>query len=188
MDLKNFVLRLKYPKLWVLISLIIASIIISLNFWVIELIGFLGGNNYLNFFLIGFLTPIGVLTPFAAAFFINTRFENIILSVLLAGVGAVICDSLIFFLLKRFFGQKKVMDVDFIKVKGFFKTNIFGKKLVNYVSFALAGWIIAAPLSNSVGERLVSILSMMNSLELVLLSFVVNTAMISSFVIIGIIF
>ena len=189
MDLKHLILRLKYPTLWVLILLIILSVIVSLNVQVIELIQYFGGSNYLNFFIIGFLTPLGVLTPFAAAFFINTKFENIIVSVLLAGVGAVFCDSIIFYLLNKFFAKKgKSKDVPLIKLKGFFSNNKIGIKLINYISFALAGWIIAVPLPDGIGEKLVNILSRMNALELLSLSFIVNTAMISSFVVMGLLF
>ncbi len=189
MDIKHLVLRLKYPTLLVLVSLIIASVIVSLNPTVILVIQNNGGSNYLNFFIAGFLTPLGVLTPFAATFFINTIYENIILSVLLAGLGAIICDSMIFYLLKKFFSLKnKSKDEQFIKIKGFFSKNIVGKKLINYASFALAGWIVAAPLPDSIGGKLVSIISKMNSIELLLLSFIVNTAMISSFVIMGLLF
>jgi len=189
MDIKHLVLRLKYPTLLVLISLIIISIIVSLNAGVIEFIQTVGGNNYLSFFVIGFLTPLGVLTPFAAAFFINTKFENIVLSILLAGIGAVICDSIIFSLLKKFFlkkGSKK--EGPLINLKGVFSNTRIGRKIVTYVSFALAGWIIAAPLPDSIGEKLVGILSKLSTKELLLISFVVNTGMITSFVIMGILF
>lgn len=189
MDVKNLVLRLKYPTLWVLVALIIASVIISLNIKVIELVQLLGGSNYLNFFIGGFLTPIGIFTPFSAAFFINTKFENIILSILLAGLGAVICDSIIFYLLKKFFFVKNNKSrIELIKLNGFFKENYFGRKLVDYVSFALAGWIIAAPLPGEIGKNLILILSKMNFFELFVLSFIVNSIMISSFVIIGLLF
>lgn len=189
MDIKNFVLRLKYPTLLVLVSLIIASIIISINSSVVDFIQMVGGSNYISFFIVGFFTPLGVLTPFSAAFFINTKFENMITSILLAGVGAVFCDSIIFYFLKKFFSSKKKSNNEpFIKLGGFFKKNIIGRKLINYISFALAGWIIAAPLPDSVGKKLVMILSKMNSLELLSLSFIVNTGMIVSFVIVGILF
>ncbi|MFA7133566.1 MAG: hypothetical protein WC122_01145 [archaeon] len=189
MDVKNFVLRLKYPTLLVLVSLIIASIVISLDSSVVEFIQMLGGGNYPSFFIVGFLTPLGIFTPFSAAFFINTKFENIILSILLAGLGAVICDSIIFYLLKKFFFVKNNKSrIELIKLNGFFKENYFGRKLVDYVSFALAGWIIAAPLPGEIGKNLILILSKMNFFELFVLSFIVNTIMISSFVIIGLLF
>jgi hypothetical protein len=189
MDLKHLILRLKYPTLAVLILMIVLSVIVSSFSLFVDNAKLLGGNNYLNFFVAGFLTPLGVLTPFAAAFFINTKFENIIFSVFLAGFGAVICDSIIFSLLKKFFASKgRSKEVPLIKLKGFFSDNKVGRKLVNYVSFALAGWIIAAPLPDGIGEKLVSILSKMNTLELLVLSFIVNTGMIASFVIMGLLF
>jgi hypothetical protein len=189
MDIKNLVLRTKYPTLLVMLSLIFISIIISLDARVILLIQSFGGNNYLSFFILGFLTPLGVVTPFAAAFFINTKFENIVLSILLAGVGAVICDFIVFSLLKKFFLKKgNFKDNQLIKLKGFFSDNFVGRKIVTYVSFALAGWIIAAPLPSSIGEKLVTLLSKLGTKELLLVSFLVNTGLITSFVIIGILF
>lgn len=181
MNFKHLLVRVKYPVLGVLFGLIIVSIIISFFDGVIEIFKLMGGSNYLNFFLMGFLTPIGVFTPFTAAFFINTNFENIILSVLLAGVGAVCCDSIIFYLLKKFYKGSKV---DLINLNGFFKENFFGRKLVDYFSFAFIGWIMSIPSKEGVGERVVRIISKMNALELFLLSFIVNTFMISSFVIV----
>lgn len=189
MQIKYLLLRFKYPVFGVLLSLIIASIIVSSFEGVIEVFRFLGGNNYLNFFLIGFLTPLGIFTPFSAAFFINTKFENVLYSILLAGIGAVICDSIIFYLLKKFFPIKNNKSrIELIKLNSFFKENYFGRKLVDYVSFALAGWIIAAPLPGGIGKKLVGILSKMSFVELLVLSFIVNIIMISSFVIIGLLF
>lgn len=189
MDIKNLVLRIKYPTLLVMLALIILSIIISFDARVILLIQSFGNNNYLSFFVIGFLTPLGVLTPFAAAFFINTKFENIFLSILLAGFGAVICDFIVFSLLKKFFSKKgNLKKTPLIKINGFFSNNFVGRKIVTYASFALAGWIIAAPLPSSIGEKLVALLSKLSTKELLLVSFLVNTGLISSFVIIGILF
>lgn len=189
MDIKNLVLRAKYPTLLVLISLIIISIIISFDARVIQFIQNMGGSNYLSFFIVGFFTPLGVVTPFAAAFFINTKIENIVLSILLAGMGAVICDAVVFALLKKFFSKKgDLKETQLIKLKGFFSTSKLGRKIITYVSFALAGWIIAAPLPSSIGEKLVALLSKLSTKELLLMSFLVNLGLITSFVIMGIIF
>lgn len=180
-------MRLKYPVLPVLILLIIISIIISYIPFVIEFIQNTGGTNYLSFFIVGFLTPLGVLTPFAATFFINTKIDNIITSVLLAGLGAVLCDSIIFYLLKKLFSKKSSSkEMQLLKLKGFFSDNWVGRKIITYAFFALAGWIIAAPLPDSIGEKLISIVSKLNAIEFILLSFLVNTSMITFFVIWGI--
>ena len=189
MDIKNLVLRIKYPTLLVMIFLIVVSIIISLDARLIGMIQSFGASNYLSFFIVGFLTPLGVVTPFAATFFINTKFENIVLSILLAGFGAVICDSIVFHLLKKFFSKKgSSKEVQLIKLKGFFSNTFVGRKIVTYISFALAGWIIAAPLPNSIGAKLVGILSKLSTKELLLMSFLVNTGLITSFVVMGLIF
>ena len=62
-----------------------------------------------------------------------------------------------------------------INLGGFFSNTFIGKKIVNYASFALAGLIVAAPLPNDTGKKLVAILAGLSELELIALSFCANT-------------
>ncbi|MFA6064387.1 MAG: hypothetical protein WCW44_05750 [archaeon] len=174
---KELFLRIKYPKLWVLLILIAISFLPFLNKDLLQWATGLGNTAYIFVFIAGALFPFGILAPFSASFMVNTYVPDIFAAALLAGIGAVIVDLSIFRLIRRLFKNDfiHVKDKQLIQLNGFFSKNWFGRKLVNYASFALAGWIVAAPLPNDTGKKLVAIISKLSEPELVALSFCANT-------------
>jgi uncharacterized membrane protein YdjX (TVP38/TMEM64 family) len=175
---KEFLLRLKYPKLWLLLVLIVLSFFPFLNPTIATWVNNLGQSVYVFVFIAGVLFPIGVLAPFCASFLINSHVSNIFVGALVAGLGAVITDLIIFRVIRRLFKKDfaRVKQTQLIHLGSFFSNTFIGKKIVNYISFGLAGWIVAAPLPNDMGKKLVAILSNLSEKELVVLSFIANSA------------
>ncbi len=174
---KELFLRIKYPKLWLLVILIAISFLPFLNKDLLNWATTLGNSAYVFVFIAGVLFPLGIFAPFSASFMVNTYVPDIFAAALIAGLGAVMTDLLIFRLIRRMFKSDfvQVKQTQLIKLGGFFSNNWVGRKLVNYASFALAGLIVAAPLPNDTGKKLVAILSKLSEPELVMLSFLANT-------------
>lgn len=186
---KEFLLTLKYPKLWLFLFLVASSIVVfylpSGQFFAFQF----NGSNYLQDFVVGLIFPIGVLTPFVAGFLANSSVTNILVTAPIIGFGAMLTDMLIFGLIRRYFSKdfSKSNKKQLINFKGFFGENWIGKKAVNYVTFAFSGLIAAAPLPKETAKNLISILSRMSPLELTVVSFLANTCAALGFLILALI-
>lgn len=182
-SVKNLLLRVKYPPLWLLLLLIFSSLFV---FWLPQaksILPILASNEYLSVFVAGLLFGIGLLTPFCAAFFVNFSVQNIFVCGIIGGFGALIMDLIILNLIKKLFKDEVLghKESQLIKLNGFFSDNWVGRKIVNYASFVLAPWIVAAPLPNDMGKKLVLILLKLNMVELAVISFCANTIAITFF-------
>ena len=90
----------KYPKLTILLLSIIFSYYLFSNDSVVSYINHLNGLSYLGILIAGFLFSFGFTTPFAIGFFFTYSSENILLTAIIGGFGALLADITIFKLIK----------------------------------------------------------------------------------------
>ncbi len=170
-------LKFKYPKLLLLLICIISAYFLFSNPLIQGSINALQEFRYLGLFIAGMLFAFGFSAPFAVGFFITFSPQNIILAGLIAGMGALFSDILIFRFIKISF-----MD-EFEELK---KTKIIsttqkamqkglGLRISNYLLYAFAGILIASPLPDEAGVTMLAGLTKIKVSVLAIISFILNT-------------
>jgi len=177
MDVNKVFFHLKYPKLYVWVLFIIIATIVFWNQSLVDFISGLGQLNYFFSFISGALFSFGLFSSFAAGYFITSSPPNIFVAAICAGLGAMIIDLLIF----RFVKAVLHVKLEVVKEHRYMKrmdkalSHRIGKLLIPYLSFSLAGILIAAPLPNNIGLILVSAVTKIQERELAILSFILYT-------------
>lgn len=168
--------KFKYPKLTILVSLIVFAYAIFKNPLVGSFFQNLGDLSYLGIFIGGLLFSFGFTTPFAIGIFLTSSPSNILIASLLGGFGAMLSDLFIYKIIKITF-----MD-EFNKLKKtpYFKeiekeTNAIPRRIKHYLLYAFAGIIIASPLPDEIGVSMLAGLSHVKLISLGIISFIFNT-------------
>ena len=166
-----------YPKITLLIILIVLSYYIFKNPQVDNFVAGLNNWSYLGIFIAGMLFSFGFTTPFAIGFFIILNPENIILTGLLGGFGALISDIFIFKFIRFSFLDEfnRLEHTKIIKKISHLIENNFGHKISIYLLYIFAGIIIASPLPDEVGVMMFAGLTKIKPLLFVTLSFIFNS-------------
>lgn len=167
----------KYPKILLLIVISIATYYAFSGEFIQNWLYSINNSGYLYSFLFGGLFTFGFSTPMAIAFFVSYSPENIILTSIIGGFGAVIADLTIFkfirfSLMDEFEAIKK--EKVFTKFNSIFKLKL-SEKIKLYLTFLFAGIIIASPLPDEVGVSMLAGLSNINTKMLAILSFIFNS-------------
>jgi hypothetical protein len=167
----------KYPKLLLLIIISIGTYYLFSGEFIKSWLSSINNFGYFYSFLFGGLFTFGFSTPMSIAFFLSYSPENIILTSIIGGLGAIVADLMIFKFIKfsmmdefEAIKQEKV----FIKFNNVFKLK-FSEKLKLYLNFLFAGIIIASPLPDEVGVAMLAGLSNISPKTLAVLSFVFNS-------------
>lgn len=171
--------KIRYPKLIVLIISIITAYILFRAGFFLEFAKTLNTHGYLSVFIAGLLFSYGFTAPFAVGFFVSLAPEvNIFLGALLAGIGAVVSDLVIFQFIRTSFQDefdKLKLTMFFQKIRGLFDNHI-KEKLKKYILWTFAGFLIASPLPDEFGVSLVSGFTDISKKTFIALSFLLNTA------------
>ena len=170
-------LKFKYPKLFILVICILAAYFLFSNPIVQSSINTLQEFRYLGLFVAGMLFAFGFSAPFAVGFFITLQPQSIILAGLIAGMGALFSDILIFRFIKISFMDefeelkktKIILNTQKAMNKG------FGLRISNYLLYAFAGILIASPLPDEVGVTMLAGLTKIKAYVLATISFILNT-------------
>jgi len=174
--MKRLLLKYNYPKLAVLIVLIVFAYslfrIPQVNSFTSSL-----SASYISIFLAGMLFSFGFTTPFAVGFFLTLNPSNIWLVGIIGGFGALLSDLLIFNIIKfsladEFNNLKKEY---FIEEPEKLLKHTLGKTLMHYFLLALAGFVIASPLPDELGISLLAGLSNLKQYWLAIISLIFNT-------------
>jgi uncharacterized membrane protein YdjX (TVP38/TMEM64 family) len=177
MNKKNIQFRFQYPKIFLLVLTMILAYIIFRNPAIQSGISQLGSLKYLGSFIAGILFAFGFTAPFAAGFFITLNPNNILLTGIVGGVGALISDLLIFSFIKVSFEDefRRLKNTKFIKK--FDKTieQTINKKLKRYILYTIAGIVIASPLPDEIGVIMLAGLTKIKFNVLSVISFILNT-------------
>jgi len=169
--------KFKYPRILVLIIMILLAYLIFREPPVNSFVSNLGSLSELGIFIAGMLFSFGFTAPFAAGFFITLNPENIFLAGIIGGLGALISDFLIFSFIrisfKREFNQlKKTKPIKFLS---FEIEKKFEKKVKIYLLYIFAGILIASPLPDEIGIIMLADLTKIKPYTLAILSFILNT-------------
>ncbi len=170
-------LAFKYPKLIIFTICIILSYLIFQNELFSEIVSHLGVLSYAGTFITGLLFSFGFTTPFATVIFIKMNPENIFLSAIIAGIGALISDLTIFKFVQFSFEEefKKLRkERPFLFIKSNMNAYI-KEKNINYLTLAFAGFLLASPLPDEAGITLLTGMAKMSTKTLAIISFVFKT-------------
>ena len=176
---------MKYPRFFALALTIIIAILIFNNKRIISPENFLVIENYLSSFTLGVLYAYGFTATLATgALLMTATQQNIIITGIIAGLGALIGDLIIFRFIRRSFNYElnQLSKTKYIK-----KIRRFLKKYsaLNKVVPLLAYIIIASPLPDELGVALAATYRDVTTRSFVIMSYLLNTAGIFTILIIG---
>lgn len=170
--------KIQYPKLIVLLIIIITAYILFQAHFFLEFAKLLNSHGYISIFLAGLLFSYGFTAPFAVGFFIELASEvNIFIAAPLAGIGAVIADLTIFQFIRTSFQD----EFDKLKLHWIFQhihqlfDDHLSEKLKKYVLWTFAGFLIASPLPDEFGVSLISGFTDINRKIFGAVSYILNT-------------
>ena len=171
----------KYPKLFLLLLSIVSAYYLFTQPGVQNIIFGLNKSSYLGIFIAGILIVFGFSSSFSIGFFILAKPENLLLAILIGGVGAVVGDLLIFKAIKFSFMDefKELEKVEIIKViKKAIKHN---KNILirHYLLYVFAGIIITSPLPDEIGISMLAGLTTIKASTIALMGFILHSLAIS---------
>lgn len=167
----------KYPKLTLLLLMIILAYFIFSN---PEVKSYLSQNNdkpYLFSFIAGLMFSFGFTAPISVGLLITLNPSNIYLAAALGGLGALIADLFIFNLIKFSFLDefKKLENEKTIKpIKNLIEKEV-SHKIRNYLLYIFAGFVIASPLPDEIGITMLAGLTKIKQSIFSILSFLLNS-------------
>lgn len=166
-----------YPKLAILVLMIILAYKIFSNPAVQAWASQLGGLGYLGMFIAGIMFSFGFTSPFAAGFFITLNPENIWLAGVIGGAGALVGDMTIFSIIRFTFMDefRRLEKTMVIKEARDLIEKTLGHKIRVYLLYALAGIFIASPLPDEAGVTMLAGLTHIKARVLATISFALNT-------------
>lgn len=178
--------KFKYPKLFLLVVITIISYLIFSNPAVQNFLRGLGGG-YLSMFIAGFLFSFGFSAPLAVGFFLVARPENIYLAAMLAGLGSLISNMIIFKIIRFSFMDefKRLEKTAPIKeVHKLFSISLFHKIKI-YLLYVFVGIVLATPLPDELGVVMLAGLTKIKLHLFALIGFVLHAVGVLFILLIG---
>ena len=169
--------KFRYLKLSLFVICIILAYILFKNPVIKNFVLSLENLSYMGVFIAGLFFSFGFTSPFSAGFFITLNTENIFLSGVLGGLGAMLADLFIFSLIRLSF-KDEFLRLEKTKIVREVQNAIdktIGKKLEHYLMYAFAGILIASPLPDEVGVTMLAGLTKIKPGILCIISFVLNS-------------
>ena len=136
----------------------------------------LGQFNYLSDFIAGIFFSFGFTTAFSIGYFITSSPTNMFLTSLIAGVGSVIGDVVIFRTIKMSF-MDEFMELK--KKKALKKIGEIVEKnkyvlIRHYLTYIFAGLILASPLPDEIGVSMLAGLTTIKTKIFIVISFLLH--------------
>ncbi|MDO8517599.1 MAG: hypothetical protein Q7S33_05740 [Nanoarchaeota archaeon] len=143
--------KFKYPKLAILFLTIVLSYYIFQIPGVVEKISSLETGS-IGIFVAGMLFSFGFSAPLAIGFFITLNPSNIFLTAVIAGLGAMASNLLIFQFVKFSFMDefKRLEKTKTIKRFDILLEETFHGHIRRYLLYAFVGFLIMAPISDEI--------------------------------------
>lgn len=173
----DLVFNFPYRKIALLIFVSAISYFLFKTPEVQSLVSSLDNLEYLGIFIAGIFFTFGFTTPLAIGFFIILNPENLFLTAIIGGLGAVVGDLAIFSLIRFSFMDefKRLQKTKILVLTNNQIKKHLGNKIRLYLLYALAGVIIASPLPDEVGVTMLAGLTKIKPSIMVLTSFVFNS-------------
>lgn len=171
------IFKLKYPKIIILILMIVFSYFLFSNNAIASYISKIGDFGYFGIFLGGILFSLGFTSPIAVGLFLTINPVNIYAAALLGGAGALISDLLIFKFIKISFEdefEKLRRNKAIYRIERLIN-NSLGKRIKVYIMYIFSGIIIASPLPDEMGVIMLAGLTKIKPQILAISSFILNT-------------
>lgn len=173
--------KFKYPKLSLLIIAITLAYFLFRNPAISDFVSGLDKFRYFGIFIAGLLFPLGFTAPFSVGFFITLNVENIVLSGIVGGAGAMITNVIIFSFI-RFSFKEEIMclektlsnDCSVNKVKRSMN-KMLNKKIKDYIKYIFIGLIIASPIPDEFADIIIAGMGKVKVWALAFWSFVLTS-------------
>lgn len=176
---------MKYPKFFALVLTIIIAILIFNNEKIMSPENFLVIENYLSSFTLGILYVYGFTAALSTgALLAIAEQQNIFITGIIAGLGALMGDLIIFKFVRGTFNEelKQLGKIRFMKkARKFLKEHATLNRAVPLIAYI----IIASPLPDEIGVSLVAAYKDTNTKAFSILAFLLNTIGIFTILIIG---
>ena len=167
----------KYPKLVLLIATIALSYYLFSLPGIKNFVANLAQFSYLSDFIAGILFSFGFTTSFSIGFFITSHPANILLATLLAGVGSMIGDMVIFKTIKFSF-MDEFKELERKKAIKKIEKIVENNKHVlirHYLLYIFAGIILITPLPDEIGISMFAGLTTIKIGKLAVISFILHS-------------
>ena len=166
--------KIKYPKFLFLIITFVFAYLIFFSQDFVFLRELLSETGLFGSFIAGILFVYGfTAAPATAVLLIIGQQENIVISGLVAGLGSVIGDIIIFKIIRHSF-QDEIDELSKEQISLQIGRSIPGF-LKKYLAVIFAGLIIASPLPDEIGISLLAISTKISQKTFIVLSYVLNT-------------
>lgn len=171
-------LKLKYPKLALLfLSIVIAVVFFQSGKTNDSVQDFISSLGLFGDFIGGFFYAYGLTAaPATSVLLLLAKEQNILVACLIAGLGALISDILIFIFIRYSFNDEinklknEKMIVSF-KNKG---RKLFGS-FYNYLLPSVAGFIIASPLPTEIGVSMLASFKRISIIKFMIIAYLLHT-------------
>ena len=170
--------KIKHPKLTTFAVVIVIAYIIFSGETVKNFFGQLGFSSYFGALMAGSLYAFGFTSPIATGIFLTMNPPNIFLAAFLGGIGALLVDILIYKFTSLSFKDEfeDLRKTNAIKSTKRIIKKKFGRKILKYLNYLLAVLIIGSPLPDEAGITILAGFSKIKLTELIIISYLCNTA------------
>lgn len=167
--------KIKYPKFLLLLLTFILAYLIFTGRDFSAFNNFVLSSGYFGTFVSGILFTYGfTAAPATAVFLILAKGQNILISGLIGGLGALVGDMIIFRFIRHSFADE-IEKLSQEKVINHIN-NKMPNLLKKYLVPVLAGFIIASPLPDEIGVSLMAVSRSISTKIFYILSYTLNTA------------
>ncbi len=182
--MKKILQKIRYPKFLLLILTFVAAYLLFSGRSLLPFHNFLFSLGYFGTFLAGTFFVYGfTAAPATAILLILAKSQNIILASLIAGLGALFGDLIIFKLIRHSFAD------ELEKLRKERVVSYFGSKtpalLKRYLTPIFAGFIIASPLPDEIGVSLLASSKAISMRTFSIIAYLFNTVGIFIILMIG---
>lgn len=172
----NFYFKYKFKKITVLALSILATYYLFTYTSFGDIVSSLGNLSYLGIFIAGMALAFGFLAPVAAGFLITLDPSNILVHALIASLGTVISDILMFkfvrfSFLDEFTSLKKTKAIK--KFNQLIDHSVLHKIKI-YISYSFIGIMLASPLPDEIGVAMLAGLTKIKPKALALISYILH--------------
>ena len=180
----NILSEIKYPRLFLLILSFIVAYLLFSNRSFTPLHNILILLGYLGTFLAGILYAYGFTAAAATAMLlIFAKEQNFFLAGLIAGIGALLSDLIIFLFIRHTFAE----EIKRLSGEKFFQRiqKKISSNIQRYVLVAFAGFIIASPFPTEIGVTLMASMKNISTKKFAVMAYLLHTTGIFTILLIG---